>query len=108
MSEYTAEERETFLRTSDADSDWEICTLSPVWKRRLTKMGYTLTPLEPSRPDSAVVCRIPSWAISIRRPVRRKGHPPSAATLAALALRNRSIDRESDAGSPPVPTDEAP
>jgi hypothetical protein len=36
----TREERETILRTSDADDFWVISTASPKYVRKFTKLGY--------------------------------------------------------------------
>ena len=36
----TREERETIVRTSDADNNWIISTASPKYIRKFTKLGY--------------------------------------------------------------------
>lgn len=36
----TSEERETIVRTSDADDGWIISTASPKYIRKFTKLGY--------------------------------------------------------------------
>lgn len=38
--ELTQEERETIVRTSDADDGWIILTVSPKYIRKFTKPGY--------------------------------------------------------------------
>jgi hypothetical protein len=40
----TKEERETIIRTSEADATWEIFTDSPVMQRRLLRRGWSASP----------------------------------------------------------------
>ena len=39
----TREERETIVRTSDADDGWIISTASPKYIRKFMKLGYRLS-----------------------------------------------------------------
>jgi hypothetical protein len=66
----TREERETIVRTSDADDGWVISTASPKFIRKFTKMGY--------RKSTAVVnidgyndFTVPRNLVSFRRPWKK-------------------------------------
>ncbi len=74
----TREERETILRTSDADDWWIVSTASPRFIRKFTKLGYgqssTNLVLDGYRDFT-----IPRNLVAFRRPPK-KGSNQSATT----------------------------
>jgi hypothetical protein len=66
----TREERETIVRTSDADDGWVISTASPKFIRKFTKLGYR----EKSAGSDVEGYRdfaIPRNLVSFRRPRKK-------------------------------------
>ena len=73
----TREERETIVRTSDADDGWIISTASPKYIRKFTKLGYQ------ESPDSSGLkgyrdFTVPRNLVSFQRP------PKSEATCSSV------------------------
>jgi hypothetical protein len=58
----TREERETIVRTSEADDHWEVYTDSPVMAARLKRRGWT-----PLADGDGRTFRVPRAAITIRK-----------------------------------------
>jgi hypothetical protein len=63
----TREERETIIRTSDADDGWSISTASPRFIRKFTKLGYKKD-ASALNLDSYSNFTIPLNLVSFRRP----------------------------------------
>jgi hypothetical protein len=72
------EERETIVRTSDADDFWLISTASPKFIRKFTKLGYMIDDTT-TTPGEYKSFRVPINLVSFRRP-RKK---PSEGKIAA-------------------------
>ena len=81
------EERETHLLRNDSGDGWDFHTLSPVWKRRLEKLGYT--PQTDHQMGWSV--QLPDNAITFRREAstRREMSPERKAGLAAALKRSK-------------------
>lgn len=62
------EERETFIRTNDKGGDWEFFTLSPIWARKLERLGYQL---EKDR-QGGWSCPIQRCFVRVRSPKKRQ------------------------------------
>ncbi|MGW8179090.1 MAG: hypothetical protein ACWGQW_10045 [bacterium] len=66
----TREERETIVRTSDADDGWIISTASPKYIRKFTKLGYQQD-ADSSDLDGYRDFMVPGNLISFRRPPKK-------------------------------------
>ncbi len=66
----TREERETIVRTSDADDGWVISTASPKFIRKFTKLGYQQQAEGPDL-DGYKDFTIPRNLLSFRRPRKK-------------------------------------
>jgi hypothetical protein len=66
----TREERETIVRTSDADSGWVISTASPKFIRKFTKLGYREGSAR-SNVDGYRDFAVPRNLVSFRRPRKK-------------------------------------
>jgi hypothetical protein len=64
------EERETIVRTSDADDGWLISTASPKYIRKFTKLGYRQS-VATSDLDGYKDFTIPRNLVSFRRPRKK-------------------------------------
>ena len=66
----TREERETIVRTSDADDGWVISTASPKFIRKFTKLGYQ-EGIVGSKVDGYRDFTVPRNLVSFRRPRKK-------------------------------------
>jgi len=66
----TREERETIVRTSDADDGWIISTASPKYIRKFTKLGYQQSAAT-SGLDGYKDFTVPRNLVSFRRPPKK-------------------------------------
>jgi hypothetical protein len=66
----TREERETIVRTSDADDGWIISTASPKYIRKFTKLGYQESP-DSSGLNGYRDFTVPRNPVSFRRPPKK-------------------------------------
>jgi hypothetical protein len=64
------EERETIVRTSDADDGWLISTASPKYIRKFTKLGYRQSAAT-SGLDGYKDFTVPRNLVSFRRPTKK-------------------------------------
>jgi hypothetical protein len=74
----TREERETIIRTSDADGRWVISTASPRFIRKFTKLGYQMNTSRLNL-DGYNSFEVPLNLVSFRRPHRKPSTPAGSA-----------------------------
>jgi hypothetical protein len=79
----TREERETIVRTSDADDCWVISTASPKFIRRFTKLGYQ-TDDRVLNPAEYRSFKVPLNLVTFRRPRKKLSEKEIAARMRSL------------------------
>lgn len=67
----TKEERETVIRASAADSDWDVCTADPRIARYLMKQGYAPDP-DHQFSDPYMAFRMPFGRLRFLKREKRK------------------------------------
>ncbi len=80
---------ETIISTNDAEDCWNVCTASPMWIRRLEKIGAELVRVHDGETHRHY--RLPMNMVSVRRPPSFTDEQRAEMSERATALRQKQM-----------------